>query len=364
MCINRKSIISIVVSFFIVLLFIPSTSSIATGQSVTFKFAHIFPPPAKHSQACVAFLNELEKRTDGRIKTKFFAGGSLLKPPGMYKGVKTGIADMGFAHVEYTPGLFPVTEVCDLPHGYPSGWVSNMVVNDFYNKFKPKEWKDVKILWMHASTPNVLITTKPVRSLDDLKGMTLRAPGRVGDTVKAWGAAPVPMPIMEVYDGMNKNVIQGVNTPFETLKTFRFAEVAKYVTTTWNVGNLYTFYVIMNKRSYAKIPADLKETFDRLCGEYKENFALMWNAVDFDGMDYAKEKGIEFIHLSAEENAKWKKVTEPAIENYVKDMVSKGHAESEVRGWISFIQERIDFWTKKQLDYRIKSPTGPDEMRP
>ena len=60
----------------------------------------------------------------------------------------------------------------------------------------------------------------------------------------------------------------------------------------------------------------------------------------------------------------WKKVTEPVINNYVKDLTSKGHSESEVKGWISFLRERIDFWTAKQLDYRIKSPTGPDEMRP
>ncbi len=54
---------------------------------------------------------------------------------------------------------------------------------------------------MHASTPNVMITTKPVRKLEDLKAMTIRAPGRVGNTFTALGATPAPMPIMEVYDG-------------------------------------------------------------------------------------------------------------------------------------------------------------------
>jgi len=329
-----------------------------------FKFAHIFPIPAKQSQICEQFIKELEERTGGRIKTRYFGGGSLLKPPGMIKGIESGITDMGFAHVEYTPGRFPVTEACDLPLGYPDGWVSNEVVNDFYQKFKPKEWDDVKVLWMHACSANVMITTKPVRKLEDLKGMTIRAPGRVGDTVKALGASPAPMPIMEVYDALAKGVIQGVNIPFETLKTFRFAEVAKYVTSSWQVGNIYTFYVAMNKKSYAKLPPDLKEIFDELCGEYKERFALMWNSIDFDGKDFAKEKGVEFIDLDPSQVTRWKEATEPVIENYVKDMVSKGYPEAEVKGWIQFLRERIDYWTKKQVDWRIKSATGPDEVRP
>jgi TRAP-type C4-dicarboxylate transport system substrate-binding protein len=362
---KRKSAILFTALLIIALAAIPAARpSYAASEVFNFKFAHIFPPTAKHSLICEAFIRELEERSGGRIKTSYFGGGSLLKPPGMYNGIELGIADMGFAHIEYTPGRFPVTEACDLPLGYPSGWVSNMVVNDFYNKFKPKEWDKVKVLWMHASTPNVMISTQPIRTLEDFKGLTIRAPGRVGDTVKALGASPAPMPIMEVYDGLAKGVIQGVNTPFETLKTFRFGEVAKYTTSSWQVGNIYTFYVIMNKKSYEKLPADLKMILEELSGEYKEKFALMWNSVDFDGKDFAAAKGVEILQLTPDQLDKWKKVTEAVIDNYVKDLTSKGYSESEVRGWIAFLRDRIDFWTAKQLDYRIKSPTGPDEMRP
>ena len=261
----------------------PCDKAYAKDNVINLKFANYFPPPAKHSKICEEFIQDLEKLTGGRIKVQYFAGGSLLKAPAIYQGVTTGIADIGLSHVEYTPGRFPETEVCDLPLGYPSGWVSNHVVNDFYNTFKPKEWKGVEVLWMHASTPNVIISKKPVRTLEDLKGLTIRAPGRVADTMKALGATPAPTPVMEVYDAMAKGVIDGVNTPFETLKTFRFAEVAKYTTDSWQVGNIYTFYVIMNKKSYGKLPPDLKEIFDHLCGVYQERFALMWNSLDFDG---------------------------------------------------------------------------------
>jgi TRAP-type C4-dicarboxylate transport system substrate-binding protein len=361
---KRQVFVAGILCFMFMLAFSPPSVAHAKSEVIKLKFAHFFPPPSKHSRICEEFCRELDERTGGRTQTRYFGGGSLLKALAMYKGIASGITDMGFAHVEYTPGRFPVTEACELPLGYPSGWVANQVVNDFYVHFKPEEWNDVKVMWMHASTPNVLISKKPVRTLEDLKGMTIRAPGRVGSTVSALGGTPAPTPMMEVYDAMAKGVVDGVNTPFETLKTFRFAEVVDYTTSSWQVGNLYAFYVVMNKNSYKKLPPDLKEIFDTLCGEYKEKMALMWNSVDFDGMDFAKEQGVEILQLAPEQVARWKAATEPVIDDYVKEMVDKGYKESEVRGWIAYLKERIAYWTDKQIDLRIKSPTGPEAMRP
>jgi TRAP-type C4-dicarboxylate transport system substrate-binding protein len=341
-----------------------SDRAYAAEKVIQFKFANYFPPPARQSQICQEFITDLENRTGGRVKVQFFAGGSLLQAPAMFQGVSTGIADIGLSHVEYTPGRMPMTEAIGLPLGYPSGWVSNEVANDFYYQFKPKEWKDVEVLWLHASTPNVVITKTPVRTLEDLKGMTLRGPGRIGDTVKALGGTPAPTPMMEVYDAISKGVIAGVNSPFETLKTFRFAEVAKYVTACWQVGNVYPFYVIMNKNSYNKLTPELKHIFDKLCGEYKERFALMWNQIDFEGREFALQQNVEFIELTPEQVVRWKDATKPVVEDYIKKMVSSGYPESEVRGWIKYLEQRIDYWTAKQIELRIKSPTGPKEMRP
>lgn len=343
---------------------LPFSGAYAAPEVINLKAANFFPPPAFQSKYLEEFIADLEARTNGRVKVSYFAGGSLLKAPRIYEGVVTGIADIGLAHIEYTPGRFPVTGTCEMPLGYPSAWVANQVANDFYNKFRPKEWDDVHVLWMHSSNPSLIISKKPVRKLEDLRGLTIRAPGIVGYTISALGGTPAPTPMMEVYDAMAKGVIDGVNTPFETLKTFRFAEVVGYTTASWQTGNVYTFYVVMNKNSYQKLPPDIKEILDELAGEYKERFALMWNVIDFYGKEFAQEKGVEIIELSPQEAARWKQAAKPVIENYIKDMAAKGHSEAEVRGWINFAWERIDYWTAKQIQLRIKSPTGPPEMRP
>ena len=247
--------------------------------------------PTETTKACEQFIADLKERTHGQVNVKFFPGGSLAKAPSMIKAIETGITDIGLSHISYTPGRFPVTEACELPIGYPTGWVANRVMNDFYDKFKPKEWNAVVPLWFHANSPAVLAGTKPIRTLDDFKGQIIRAPGRMAEVITALGGTPAPTPIVETYDAIAKGVIHGVFVGMEGIRAFKFGEVTPYVTNSWNVGPSYPFYVAMNKRSYQRLPADVKEIFDRLCGEYKEKIRPGLECIGFSGLRLRQTKG-------------------------------------------------------------------------
>jgi hypothetical protein len=90
----------------------------------------------------------------------------------------------------------------------------------------------------------------------------------------------------------------------------------------------------------------------------------MWNEIDLEGKEFAKDKGVKYLELSPQEAARWQKAVEPVINNYVKELVSKGYKEAEVRSWIDYMRERIKYWTEKQIEYKIASPTGPEALRP
>ena len=342
---------------------LPSEKAHAAKETI--KVANYFPPPSFQSKVLEEFCRDLEKRTNGQVKVDYFAGQSLLKSTATFDGVVDGIADIGYSHVYYTPGRMLVTEACGLPIGYASGWVASQVMNDFYQEFQPKEFDAVKVLWMNASPPSGISTTKKaVRRLEDLKGLTIRAPGMAGEVMKALGGTPAPTPMPEVYDAMAKGVIDGEASNYETLFAFKFAEVVKYETSIWPINHPYPFYLAMNKKSYAKLPADIKPIFDKLVGEYKERYILMWNAIDFVGEKFGKEKGVTFIDLSPAEIKKWQAAVEPVFSNYVKTMVGKGYSEAEVKGWIKFLRDRAEFWKQKQIDLRIPSAVGPPELKP
>ena len=337
----------------------------AHAKVIKLKVAMYFPEPTLHSKTLGEFCVDLEKRTGGQVKVDYFAGGSLLRAPAMFDGIINGIADIGYSHINYTPGRMPVMEVTALPLAYPSGWVASQAMNDFYEEFKPKEFDKVKLLFVNASPSSAIATSKkPIRKLADLKGLTIRAPGMAGEVIKALGGNPAPTPMIEVYDAIAKGVIDGEASNFETLAAFRFAEVVKYSTSIWHINNPFPFYLVMNKKSYAKLPPDIRAIFDTLVGEYKERFIVMWNAIDFLGKNFGLKKNVEFIDIPASEHSMWKKAVEPAIDAYVKRAKGRGFSETEVRGWIKFLRERSEYWTGKQKLYRIPSAAGPPELRP
>jgi TRAP-type C4-dicarboxylate transport system substrate-binding protein len=342
----------------------PMDKAWAAQKVIELKVANFFPPPSKQSKITQEFAAELQVRSKGRLKVHFFGGGSLLSAPAMFKGIESGITDIGYSHVYYTPGRMPVTEGIGLPIGTPTAWAGGHMAYDFYQNFKPKEFNSVRVLCLHTCAPNLLITKKPVRSLEDLKGLTIRAPSILGETISALGGTPAPTPMMEVYDAISKGVIDGVFSPYETLKTFRFAEVAKYVTVCWQIGSVYPFYLAMNKNSYNKLPRDLQSLVDTLSGQYQERFALAWNEIELTGKAFGTQQGVKFIELSEQEGARWEKAMGPVIAEYTKSMEGKGYTAADVKEWIDYMKDQNKYWIQKQMEYDIPSPTGPAGVRP
>lgn len=335
--------------------------SIALG-AVELKFVNYFPVPARQSKICEEFVKDLEARSGGQLKIRYFPAGTLLTPAKIYDGVVEGIADIGFSNIGYTFGRFRMTEALDLPLGFPNAWVANRVANDFFRQFKPKEWDKIQMLSMHTSPPNVVLSaTKPVYKMEDLKGMTLRGLGLIAEVVIALGGTPRSIPMPEAYEAVQKKVIDGLMIPMETLRAFRLAEVTKYATECWQIGQVYTFYLIMNKDAWNKLPPALQKVFNEY--PFQEKLAAMWNDVDIDGKQLGIEKGLKFIELPREEIKKWKDAVEPILDKYVKSMVAAGYPEKETRELINYARMRTEYWTKKQKEVGVKSSTGPAEVR-
>jgi TRAP-type transport system periplasmic protein len=312
--------------------------------------AHIFTPMMDE------WGKEIMKRSNGRVEITYFPGGTLLAPAKVADGLATGIADIGLSHIGYNPGRFPESEVLDLPVGYPTGWVGTYVANDFFAKYKPKEWDKITLLVASGSnTTGVFTGKKAVRKLEDFKGLTLRGAGEVADAISALGGTPRDMPMGDVYDSMSKGTVDGVLVALETLKSFKIAEVAKYNTFCWPVGNMYTFYVAMNTDKWNALPADIKKIFNDVDQEYIDKYALAWNKINKEGTEYSKSLGNELIILSADEAARWKAAVAPVMDKYVEKMAAKGFSAQEMKDRIAFIKDRISYWTKKEADAKIPS---------
>lgn len=289
---------------------------------VSLKLANFFPPDQKISVAMDQWCKEVEKRTNGRVKVTQFAGGTLTPATQTYISVTRGVADIGLSFCSYTMGRFPLFEVIDLPLGYKSGYWGTKLANEFYRKFKPKEFDDVKVLFFTTSPPHMLFAKKPIRNLQDMKGLKIRSTGTSAKVVQALGGAPVAMPMSEAYDALSKGVAQGVICPYEAMRGFRLAEV---VENSAEYGSAYVNanYVVMNKDKWnALSPADQK-TIEAINNEWIEKMGKLWDDLDKDGKNYFVQKGGKAIVLSKEENAQWSAKLRPILDDYVKAMKAK-----------------------------------------
>jgi TRAP-type transport system periplasmic protein len=344
----------VVMAFVVLLIGFTTGTALAT---INLTYNNYLPPTHIGSKVSEAWCQEIEKRTDGEVKFMHFTGGQLLKGDKVFEGVVQGIADAGFTNLAYTRGRFPEMEMCDLPLGMPSGWVSTHVVNQFYQKYKPSEFDKAVVMYLAGSGPNLISTAeKPVATLADLHGQTLRATGRIADTAAALGAPSRPIAIGEVYESVKRNVISGVMLPLETMKAFRLGEVLKYCTADWQVGNIYTFYAVMNKNKWNKLPAHVQKIIQEVNAEFVERSAVGWNQVDLTGVDFFKSKGGKIIQLSDDAAARWNQAVAPVIDAYKQEMVQKGLSMEELDARIAFIRKVRDAMMKEQLSKGIPMP--------
>jgi len=338
-----------------VLAFLFSVSSVVCADVIKLKLANFFPTMHMNSVMLGKYCEELNKKLAGKVEITQYTGGTLLTAPKMAAGVATGIADIGFSHCSYTRGRFPVMEIMELPLGFPSPWIAGHVSNDFYEKFKPKEWDGFHPIVFCTSPVNVVQTlSKPVNSLEDLKGMKLRGTGRIGDIAKALGAVPMPVEMADLYEALRRSVVEGNYGPMEQLKGWKIGEIAKYVTPSWKIGSVFSFYLVMNKAKWNSLPADVQTTITEYSKGFLDRWLVEWNAIDIEGREFFQKQGGQVLPpLSDAESARWVKAADPVIGDFKKDMVSKGYKAKEIDGWISFIKERIDYWKGQEKAQKI-----------
>jgi TRAP-type C4-dicarboxylate transport system substrate-binding protein len=337
-----------------VLLVAGSFTPAFAAEAIKLKFANFFPPTHKNAVIFDQFSQEINKKSNGKVEISYYAGGTLLTAPKIAAGVVSGIADIGLSHCAYSRGRFPVMEIMELPLGFPSGYIGTHVANDFYDKFKPKEWDQYQPLVFGFSPPCVMQTlSKPVRTLEDLKGLKIRGTGRLGDIVKALGANPMPLEMVDLYESLRRGVIDGNFGPLEQLKGFKTGEVIKYSTAAWKIGAAYTFYVSMNKKKWDSLPPDMKKLFTDVSNEYKDKWAVEWNMIDIEGGEFLKSQGGQIITISDAESVRWSAAAQPVILDFKKDLVSKGYKEAEVDSWVAFVKERIEYWKGQEKAKKV-----------
>ncbi|NLX90944.1 MAG: TRAP transporter substrate-binding protein [Firmicutes bacterium] len=295
--------------------------------SLNLRLAHFWP--ATHPAETIlvqGWADLVDEVTDGQITITSYPGETLLTSAEIYDGVCTGIADIGLSCFSYTRGRFPLLEVFELPGiVYNNSKAASKVAWEGIKELNPAEVQDTKLLMVLTTGPGDLFTKTPVKTLEDLKDLEIRATGLSAKTLEMLGATPVAMPQAEAYEALSKGVVQGNLAPLEVLQGWRHAEVIDYITLTPFLYNTL-FFVTMNLDVWNSIPPHLQEAITEATEKFFDEKAIgLWDMQNESGLEFAvNECNCEIIELTDEEQAKWIDLVKPVQEDFIKEMASKG----------------------------------------
>jgi TRAP-type C4-dicarboxylate transport system substrate-binding protein len=317
----------------------PAPSTPAPAQPKVYKLYYTDHNPATTYgtvNATNPWLDQIEEATNGQVKIERYYGETLAKGTDAWMAVQKGVADIGWCSMGYWAGLTPLSDVIALPIlGFKSNAQASGILWKLLEKFPEikAEYADVQPLVFLTTGPYFIITTKkPVKDVDDLKGLKIRVlSGPQTDTLKALGAVPMLVAAPELYTSMQKGTIDGQATTWGMMEIFNTYEVIKYV----NEMPLFYAYMslVMNKQKFERMPKDIQDAIMSVCG-YEGTRWYAGHNTDFSqqaGMkeveEYEEETGniIERYDPSPDEFAKFQQIgAKPAWDAWVKKMEDQG----------------------------------------
>lgn len=303
------------------------------AETITLKFstfttakAPIYHPP------WTQFAKDVESRTNGRVKFEDFVQGTLIPQKEEVEGIGSGIADISLVLQQHQSRL-SLLSVTTLPG--VGGTMENVgpcllelikmkAIQDQFDK------NNLKLLMIQGGAmQGLFMKNKPVRTIDDLKGMKIRALGDAGIVLNNLGAVPVGVATPEMFEAMERGTIDGVYiTPVGGL-VWKINETSKYYTDVSLDANV--FYYIMNKDSWLALPEDIKQVFMEEAEKqpkYYYDSQLASETGIFNNV--FPKNGIEVIHLSAADIGKISEASQPVWETWVKAREAEGLPGREV----------------------------------
>ena len=309
-----------------------AASAQAQAQEVLLKVHHIWPTMAiGHARVVSPWCEAIAKDSNNRMRCQILpamTGGGT--PAQLVDRVKDGVDDLVVTLPGYTPGRFPIMEALELPFMTNTAESASAAAWDFYSKYATKEFAGTKILatWVHDEG-FVSTSSKPIKNLNDFKGLKIRAASRQSSKLLArLGATPVGMPIPAVADSMTKGTIDGFMTAWEIIPAFKLHEVSKYHTEIeQSRPSMFTagFVMAMNQAKYDSLPADLKSVIDKHSGAtLSRTIGRYWDEATAPGRNAAIARGNTFNKIDAAETDRWIQASAPLYDEWVADMDKRG----------------------------------------
>jgi TRAP-type C4-dicarboxylate transport system substrate-binding protein len=295
------------------------------ANAVELKIAHFVPPTHSVSIWLENWAKGLEKASNGELTFKIFPGAQLGPPPKYYDIARTGQADITWFVHGFTPGRFPLSEISNLPYLVGSSEIGTKMLNEpELRKHLAGEHDGLKPLLLMTHQPgNIHTASKPIRTVEDMKGMRLRfSSATIKDFVAELGGTPVGLPPTQIVESMQKGTIDGAWIDYGGAEAFKIGPVTKYTTEMYSY--VTSFCICMNARSFDRLPPNLKKLIDDSLVGVEKAVGHEWDKLDAPGKAALMKAGMTPVKLSKEEDAKFRAAGAKVAEAKIAELDKKG----------------------------------------
>lgn len=262
------------------------------------------------SSVVLPFYKEWSKRSNGEVNVTYFNPGTLVASNELFSAVEKGVISIISAPTASAPALFPISSAIDIPLLYENGRAATLTcINMLKNSPRfAKEYENYFVLSFSASAPRQLLSVrKPIRTLEDVKGMKISTSSASGgEMLTVLGAIPVVLSLNDTYLALQRGMVDAACLPVPTYRSTKVTEVAKYLT----ICNLNPSPtpMLLNRNVYDKLPVKAKEELDKIVGEPLS--VLASSLVDYyayvDQEWVVKNHKVQVIELEPAEMERWK----------------------------------------------------------
>jgi len=282
---------------------------------IVIKFSHVVAPDTPKGKGAERFKQLAEERSKGRLKIEVYPNSQLYKDKEEMEALQLGSVQMlAPSLAKFGPLGVKEFEVFDLPFLFKDDASFRAVTEGEVGKslFAKLEGKGIKGLAYWDNGFHIMSANKPLHVVADFKGLKMRIQSSkvLEAEMRSLGAIPQVMAFSELYQALQTGVVDGTEGVPSNFYTQKIYEVQKHITLS-NHGHL-AYAVIVNKKFYDGLPADLRAVLDSSIKDATTYANAISSTENKDALDKIKASGkVTFYTPTAAEINEWKHALMP-----------------------------------------------------
>jgi TRAP-type C4-dicarboxylate transport system substrate-binding protein len=293
----------------------------ADAQPVQLRLASTAPPISlMNPRIFETWIKDVEDDSAGTIDLTLFVGTSVATVFNVYDRTRTNVVDIGWAPFGPISDQFPKSNVVSMPFAAEDHRKASVAFQRTYeNGIIADEHKDVRVLNLFVFPGSVIHSQKPIKTMDDLKGMKLAIEGRIiGQMIERLGGTPVSLGPPEMHQAAQRGVVDAILLGWVAVGSFKIDEVSRHHLN--HVMNGVGAYIYMNKDAYAKLPDKGKAAVDKHSGlAFSKRISDVLEFMNSSQLERVKGLGNHTVtQLAPAELERWKAATKPIEQEWVR----------------------------------------------